>query len=78
MALACFAIFVIHGGQNEDGYPAYGRAAEWDIAWMWPIIARNLIAAWAICISWDYILYFSPLTPFFKPYKLNPEYPTLD
>ena len=67
---ACFAIYVIHGGDGPDGYPAFGRAKEWDIWWMLPILVRNLIATWVICGGWDYILYYSRLAPYFKPYKL--------
>jgi len=41
------------------------------------MLARNLIATWAICMTWDYVLYFSPLAPAFKPYKIIDEYPSL-
>ena len=75
-ALACFAIYVVHGGEDGYGYPAYGRAAEWDISWMWPILVRNLIGCYAICGWWDYMLLHSSLAPYFAPYKLFHEYPT--
>ena len=76
LLLAYFAIYFVHGGDGADGYPAFGRAKDWDIQWMWPLLVRNLIATWVICGGWDYILYYSRLAPYFKPYKLNPDYPT--
>jgi len=60
-AIAYFVVYIIHGGDDGFQYPAFGRGAEWDWAWMWPILLRNLIGAWAICGFWDYLLYFSPL-----------------
>ena len=74
--MACFAIYVVHGGDGPDGYAAFGRAKEWSLWWMVPILVRNIVATWVICGGWDYILYFSRLAPYFKPYKLNSEDPT--
>ena len=54
--VACFVIFWLHGGDDGYGYPAFGRAAEWNIDWMWPILLRNLIGCYAIAGGWDYIL----------------------
>jgi sterol desaturase/sphingolipid hydroxylase (fatty acid hydroxylase superfamily) len=71
MALACMYLLT-------DDYPAFGRAAGgWDLAWMLPILVRNVCAAWIICGSWDWFLYFSPLKEKLHPYKLNPRYPPL-
>ena len=44
---------------------------------MWPVLLRHLLSAWIICGSWDYILYFSPLAPAFKPFKISQKYPVL-
>jgi len=71
------AYLTVYGGDDGYQYPAYGRAAEWELEWMWPILLRNLVGTWLICGGWDYILYYSPLAPAFKPYKLVDEYPTL-
>mmetsp|Transcript_42100 Transcript_42100/g.51080 ORF Transcript_42100/g.51080 Transcript_42100/m.51080 type:complete len:378 (-) Transcript_42100:205-1338(-) len=58
-------------------YPAFGAAAGgFDVRWMLPILARNLLGTWAICGFWDWILYFSPLKERLAPYKLNPKYPS--
>ena len=69
--LACFTIYWIHGGEDGYGYPAYGRAATWEISWMWPILVRNLIGCYAVCAGWDYVLLYSSLKPYFQPYKLS-------
>jgi len=69
MALGCIYM-------TSDDYPAFGRAANnWDAAWMWPILVRNVSAAWLICGFWDWFLYFSPLKEKLHPFKLNPRYP---
>ena len=75
--LAYFVVYYIHGGEDGYQYPAYGRAQTYQWEWMWPILARNLIATFLICMTWDYILYLSPLAPIFKPYKTVEEYPSL-
>lgn len=75
--LAYLAIYYIHGGDDGLQYPAFGRAKEWDVEWMWPILLRNLMGTWLICGFWDWILYFSPLAQTFKPYKIIEDYPTL-
>lgn len=61
-----------------DDYPAFGRAKTWAWDWMWPILARNLLAAWTICGFWDWFLYFSPLKNKLHKFKLNPEYPSFN
>ena len=76
-AVAYFAVFIVHGGDDGFQYAAFGKGAEWDWAWMWPILLRNLIGMWVMCGFWDYLLYFSPLAAGFKPYKINEDYPTL-
>jgi sterol desaturase/sphingolipid hydroxylase (fatty acid hydroxylase superfamily) len=59
-----------------DDYPAFGRARTLSWDWMWPILLRNLLAAWIICGFWDWFLYFSPLKNKLHKYKLNPVYPS--
>jgi len=44
---------------------------------MWPLLVRNVIGTWMICVTWDYVLYLSPLAPIFKPYKIVDEYPSM-
>ena len=76
-ALAYLSVYIIHGGEDGFGYPAFGRAATWDWSWMWPLLLRNLIGTYLICGVWDWIMYFSPLAPAFKPYKIVDEYPNI-
>lgn len=71
--LAYLCIYFLYSGEN---YPAFGRAATLDVEWMWPIVARNLLATWIICGGWDYFLYFSPLAPKLHAYKLNQKIPS--
>ena len=76
-ALALLCIYVVHGGAG--GYPAFGEAAR-DITnwrWMWPLVVRNVLATWCIAGFWDWFLYFSPLAPTLKPYKVNPKMPSM-
>jgi hypothetical protein len=73
-----FIVYVIHGGGDGYGYPAFGTANTFELQWMAPILARNLIGTWLICGFWDWILYFSPLAKRFEPYKIVKEYPTID
>jgi hypothetical protein len=75
-AFCWFIIYYMHGGEDGLQYPAFGRAATWDIEWMLPILVRNILGCWLICAFWDWILYYSPLAPAFEPYKINEEYPT--
>jgi len=74
--LAYFCIFYIHGGEDGYGYPAFGSAATWSVAWMWPLLVRNLAATWLICGFWDWFLYFSPIAPKLHAFKMNPQMPT--
>lgn len=57
-------------------YPAFGRAAVYEMSWMLPIIARNIAGAWLIAGTWDWLLYFSPLTTRLQPFKFNPKRPS--
>merc|ERR1712032_9685 len=75
--LAYLAVFYIHGGPNGEGYPAFGAAATFSWSWIWPLLLRNMAAAWAICGFWDWLMYLSPLAPRFKPFKIYPKLPTL-
>lgn len=74
--LSLFCIFVLHGGEDGFGYPAFGAAKEWAWDWMWPLLLRNLLATWLICGFWDWFLYYSPIAPSLKPFKLNPLMPS--
>ena len=71
-------VYWLHGGEDGYGYPAYGRAAEYNLEWIVPIVIRNLVALYVICGVWDYILFYSRLAPYFAPYKMFPEYPTFE
>lgn len=75
--LAYLAIYYVHGGDDWRGYAAYGKAKTFEWEWMWPYLVRNLIGTFVICFVWDWILYFSPLAPIFKPYKIVDEYPSI-
>eukprot|EP01006_Ploeotia_vitrea_P003359 TRINITY_DN112490_c0_g1_i1.p1 TRINITY_DN112490_c0_g1~~TRINITY_DN112490_c0_g1_i1.p1 ORF type:complete len:353 (-),score=27.71 TRINITY_DN112490_c0_g1_i1:143-1177(-) len=71
MAVAC--IYLLYDGYD---YPAFGSAKTLSWSWMWPIVARNLLATWIICGFWDWFLYFSPLKNKLHKYKFNPVYPS--
>merc|ERR1712037_740835 len=75
--LAYLAVFYIHGGSNGEGYPAFGAATTLSWSWVWPLLLRNMVAAWAICGFWDWLMYLSPLAHRFKPFKIYPKLPTL-
>jgi sterol desaturase/sphingolipid hydroxylase (fatty acid hydroxylase superfamily) len=76
--IALLCIYMIHGGEDESsGYPAYGRAAEWNMRWMAPILLRNVLGTWLIAGGWDWYLYFSPYRPTLQKHKLNPIYPSV-
>jgi len=76
--LAYLFIFVLYDGvDGENPYPAFGPAKEFEMGWMWPIFLRNAMGALLICGSWDYFLYFSPLSPKLWKYKLNQKRPTM-
>merc|ERR1712185_704450 len=55
--LALLCIYVL----PADEYPAFGRGAVLEWAWIWPIVARTLLGTWLICGFWDWFLYFSPV-----------------
>ena len=61
----------------DSPYPALGRASSWSWSWVWPILLRNLLGTWIICGGWDWLLYFSPLSPKLHKYKMTPAYPPL-
>jgi hypothetical protein len=75
--LAIFCIYFVHGGEDGFGYPAFGAAKQWSWNWMWPLVLRNVLATFLIAGFWDWFLYFSPLAPTLKPFKINPKYPGL-
>lgn len=70
--MAYLCMFVLYSGSD---YPAFGRAKTYELEWIVPIIARDLIATWLIAGMWDWFLYFSPLREKLHKYKLNPNYP---
>mmetsp|Transcript_119809 Transcript_119809/g.284669 ORF Transcript_119809/g.284669 Transcript_119809/m.284669 type:complete len:341 (-) Transcript_119809:44-1066(-) len=69
------AYLAVHVAYAEGGYPAFGAAKEWSLAWMWPILMRNLLATWCICGFWDWFLYMSPMKEALRRFKMNPKYP---
>lgn len=71
--IAYWVVYFVHGQE----YPAFKSAHQWSIDWMWPIFIRNFIGAWLLCGTWDWMLYFSPLAPRLKPFKINQKYPPL-
>jgi len=74
--LAWLCIFYLPALYGQE-YPAFGPGATLSFDWMWPILARNLLATWLICGFWDWFLYFSPLKAKLHKYKLNPVYPSM-
>jgi len=70
--LAYVIVFYIHG----DDYPAFGAATTLSWSWMWPLLVRNILSAWAVCGFWDWLMYLSPLAARFKPFKIYPKLPT--
>ena len=73
-AMAYMCIFLFYGS-GDAAYPAFGRAKEYDVQWMLPIVLRNVVATWLIAGLWDWFLYFSPLAKKLHKYKLNKRYP---
>merc|ERR1711962_258072 len=69
---AYLIVFYIHG----DDYPAFGAATTLSWSWMWPLLVRNILSAWAVCGFWDWLMYLSPLAARFKPFKIYPKLPT--
>merc|ERR1711936_855680 len=67
--LAYLAVFYIHGGVNGDGYPAFGAATTFSWSWFWPLLLRNVAAAWAICGFWDWLMNLSQLAHRFQDPK---------
>ena len=73
--MSIFCVYFL--SSSSSSYPAFGAATVYDASWMWPILLRNLAAAWSICGLWDWFLYFSPVAPKLHKFKLNPKYPPL-
>ncbi len=73
-AIAVCIITVLH--DEENPYPAYGPAREFNKEWILPLVFRNILATWAICGFWDWFLYFSPLKEKLHKFKINPKYPS--
>ena len=76
-AMAYLCVYIIHGGEDGYGYPAFGAAKTLEFEWMWPLLVRNLAATWLIAGGWDWFLYFSPMAAKMKPFKLNTTYPSM-
>jgi len=74
MALGCIYL-LFDGKDGENAYPAFGPAKTFEFGWVSHIFLRNMLAAWFICGSWDWFLYFSPLKEKLHKYKLNQRYP---
>ena len=45
-------------------------ARSFDLDWMWPLMARNLIGTFLLCGVWDWILYFSTLKERLHQFKV--------
>ena len=71
-AMAYFCVYVIHGGEDGFGYPAFGAAKTYSLDWILPLLLRNLLATWLIAGSWDYFLYFSRASEKLHKFKKNP------
>ena len=67
-ALACAAVHYSEGG----AYPAFGAAEALKWAWVWPLLKRNMLGAWAVATVWDWFLLGSPLAGKIGRYKFNP------
>ena len=74
--LALLCIYYLPGLMGQE-YPAFGPGRQLSWSWMWPILARNLVATWIICGFWDWFLYFSPMKDKLHKYKMNPVYPSM-
>lgn len=72
----CLAYVAIYLLWDESQYPAFGPGKELALSWIIPILLRNLTATWVICGFWDWWLYYSPLSPRFAKFKINPIMPT--
>eukprot|EP00658_Telonema_sp_P-2_P000605 TRINITY_DN10226_c0_g1_i5.p1 TRINITY_DN10226_c0_g1~~TRINITY_DN10226_c0_g1_i5.p1 ORF type:complete len:339 (+),score=63.82 TRINITY_DN10226_c0_g1_i5:218-1234(+) len=66
----------IYGMYSGNEYPAFGAGATLEVSWMVPILVRNLLATWLICGTWDWFLYFSPVSKKLAKYKFNSAYPS--
>jgi len=66
----------IYWAYSDDEYPGFGRASEYSWSWIWPIVARNVIATWVICGFWDWFLYFGPLKEKLHKYRFEQRYPS--
>merc|ERR1711962_1641904 len=65
--VAYVIVFYIHG----DDYPAFGAATTLSWSWMWPLLVRNILSAWAVCGFWDWLMYLSPLAARCQVVKLR-------
>ena len=57
--MAYLCMFVLYSGSD---YPAFGRAKTYELEWIVPIIARDLIATWLIAGMWDWYVSCSALS----------------
>ncbi len=46
-------------------------ARTFELDWMWPLMARNLIGTLLLCGVWDWMLYFSPLKDRLHQFKVT-------
>jgi sterol desaturase/sphingolipid hydroxylase (fatty acid hydroxylase superfamily) len=71
------AMYLLFDGESgSNAYPAFRQGLRFDIAWMLPILLRNLLAAWIICGFWDWYLYFSPMSRSLHKHKMTDLIPT--
>eukprot|EP01084_Bolivina_argentea_P102936 184403_1 len=71
--LALLCIYVCYDGYS---YPAFGRAATFQLNWMWPIIVKHELATFVMCGLWDWLLYFKFKKKLHR-FKFNPIYPSI-
>lgn len=59
-----------------------GAAAGWSAGlafpggWVWRVVLRDLFLMVAVCGTWDWLLYYSPLKRNLSPHKYNKAYPS--
>jgi sterol desaturase/sphingolipid hydroxylase (fatty acid hydroxylase superfamily) len=75
MAYVCI-YFLFDGETGPNAYPAFRPNLRFELAWMLPILVRNMLLAWTICGFWDWFLYFSPWSKQIRKHKFTQALPT--
>lgn len=55
--------------------PTMAEAATLDLAWILPIVLRDLAIMFVVVGGWDFLLYGPVFREKMRPYKFNPKYP---